>query len=95
MLNKEHLFNDYLKLMLFHIVIAFAVFMYRPIGRLFFIVAVVYFLGRIILVPSKYKTKEVLFGCAYFVGAEVFFRMTKSGLSYDCLLYTSPSPRDS
>ena len=47
----------------------------------------VYFLGRVILAPSSSKVKEILLACAYFVGAEVLFRMTKGGIAYEASKY--------
>jgi len=35
------------------------------------------------MAPSHSKTQYVLLACAYFTGAEVLFRMTKGGLSYE------------
>lgn len=46
-----------------------------------------YFLYRIIGAPEQYKTFEVLKACAYFVGAEVFFRMTRGAFSYEAGKY--------
>lgn len=42
---------------------------------------------RIILAPNQSKTIEVLLACAYFVGVEVLFRMTKGGLAYEASKY--------
>ena len=36
---------------------------------------------------NKNKLSFVLNGCAYFVGAEVLFRMTKGGLAYESSKY--------
>ena len=74
--------NDhYLGLVLLHIVIGFIIFLFQPLAKLYFVIVMVYFLGRIVLVVPSKKTQEVLLGCAYFVGAEVLFRMTRSGLA--------------
>ncbi len=48
---------------------------------LYFLFVVVYFLSRIFTL--KDKQKEVLIASAYMVGAEVFFRMTKSYFLYE------------
>ncbi|MDU8885456.1 O-antigen ligase family protein [Yeosuana sp. MJ-SS3] len=80
--------NDrYIGLVLLHIVIGFAIFLFEPLSRLYFLVVMVYFLGRIILVVPSKKTQEVLLGCAYFAGAEVLFRMTKGGIAYEASKY--------
>ncbi len=42
---------------------------------------------RIFLAPNQSKTIEVLLACAYFVGVEVLFRMTKGGLAYEASKY--------
>jgi hypothetical protein len=46
-----------------------------------------YFLIKIIFSANKDKTLNVLLACAYFVGIEVFFRMTKSSLAYESAKY--------
>ncbi|WP_240640229.1 O-antigen ligase family protein [Mangrovimonas spongiae] len=79
--------DNYLTLILIHIGMAFALHFFRPIGKLIFIGVFLYFFLKIILVPNQEKVRMVLLGCAYFVGAEVLFRMTKSGLSYEASKY--------
>lgn len=79
--------KNYIPLVLAHIAIAILVFNFNVVGRIYFIVALLYFLLRIILLPSSKKTSEILYACAYFVGAEVLFRMTKSGLAYEASKY--------
>lgn len=54
---------------------------FRPIMIVYFLVAVVYFLSRILTL--KNKQREVLIASAYMVGAEVFFRMTKAYFLYE------------
>ncbi|MFC5195480.1 O-antigen ligase family protein [Bizionia hallyeonensis] len=61
--------------------------MFRPLGKPFFVAAMVYFIARIVMAGNKRKTQEILLASAYFVGAEVLFRMTKSGLSYEASKY--------
>jgi hypothetical protein len=53
----------------------------------YFVGALVYFFAGIFLAPQSEKVYKVLLACGYFVGAEVFFRMTKSGLSYEASKY--------
>jgi hypothetical protein len=62
-------------------------FMSRPLSKPIFLILMVYFIGRIILAHDKNKTKEILLASAYFVGAEVLFRMTKAGVSYEASKY--------
>lgn len=50
-------------------------------------IAFFYFFYRIITVSANEKTIEVLKACAYFVGAEVFFRATKGAISYEAGKY--------
>ncbi len=86
---KQHFIqNDYyLSLVLLHIAIGLFVFLFEPLAKLYFVIVTVYFLGRIIVLPSSKKTREILCACAYFTGAEVLFRMTKGGLAYESSKY--------
>ncbi|WP_235835835.1 O-antigen ligase family protein [Cognatitamlana onchidii] len=63
------------------------IFLNRDLGKIYFILALLFFLRKIIVTPKREKSLIVLKGCAYFVGAEVFFRMTKSALSYEVCKY--------
>jgi len=67
--------------------IGMLVFFNESLAKVYFGIAVVFFLYRIILSPSHQKTFEILKACAYFVGAEVFFRMTKGSISYEAGKY--------
>ncbi len=86
---KQHFIqNDYyLSLVLLHIAIGLFVFLFEPLAKLYFVIVMVYFLGRIIVLPSSKKTREILCACAYFTGAEILFRMTKGGLAYEASKY--------
>ena len=79
--------ENYLGLILLHILMGFVIYVYEPLGKLIFLSLVVYFMGRIILCHESKKSREVLLACAYFVGAEVLFRMTKSTISYEATKY--------
>lgn len=79
--------RNYIQLVILHIVFGVLIFLFEPLARLYFIILLIYFLGRIILAESKAKTREVLLACAYFTGAEVLFRMTKGGISYEASKY--------
>ncbi|WP_231632435.1 O-antigen ligase [Mangrovimonas sp. TPBH4] len=70
-----------------HIVMGGVVFLYEPIAKLYFIGALVYFLWQVIMGPRRDTSYHVFLACSYFVGAEVFFRMTKGGLSYEASKY--------
>lgn len=50
--------------------------------------ALLFFLYRILFAPDNRKTIEVLYACAYFVGAEVLLRMTKGSIAYEGVKYT-------
>ncbi|OMP31179.1 hypothetical protein BKM32_08960 [Mangrovimonas sp. DI 80] len=63
------------------------VFLFQSISKVYFVGAVLYFIWKIILGPKKDKIFNVFLACSYFVGAEVFFRMTKGGLSYEASKY--------
>ena len=86
---RKTLYKDdyYLGLVVLHILLGFFIFLFEPLSKLYFIVIMVYFLGRIILVAPSKKTQEVLLGCAYFAGAEVLFRMIKGGIAYEASKY--------
>lgn len=63
------------------------IFLNEGIAKLYFFAAFIYFLYRVITVAENEKTMEVLKACAYFVGAEVFFRATKGAISYEAGKY--------
>ena len=71
----------------FHIFIGIALYFNESLGKLYFFGALIYFIYRIILVPDEFKTIEVLKACAYFVGAEIIFRITRGGISYEAGKY--------
>ena len=60
----------------------------ESLSKLYFFAAFGYFLYRIILAASSKKTIEVLCASAYFVGAEVLFRMTGGSFSYEGIKYS-------
>ncbi|TYA56669.1 O-antigen ligase family protein [Formosa maritima] len=78
---------SYISLVIIHILIGAIIFIFEPLGRIYFILAGIYLTAGIFLASSSDKTYKVLLACAYFVGAEVFFRMTKTGLSYEASKY--------
>ncbi|WP_431135853.1 O-antigen ligase family protein [Psychroserpens mesophilus] len=77
----------YIGLVGIHIAIGFLIYLNRDIAKIYFLVAVAVFLFRIINIQKELKTYEVLKACAYFVGAEVLFRMTRGSLSYEAGKY--------
>ena len=73
--------GNYVALVMLHISLGVVLYLYQPLSKLIFICLMVYFIGRIILAHDNNKTREILLASAYFVGAEVLFRMTKAGVS--------------
>ncbi|WP_235982404.1 O-antigen ligase family protein [Gelidibacter maritimus] len=71
----------------FHVALGLLIFLNESVAKLYFFAATFYFVYRIITVVGNEKTFEVLKACAYFVGAEVFFRATKGGISYEAGKY--------
>ncbi|WP_229719251.1 O-antigen ligase family protein [Winogradskyella schleiferi] len=70
-----------------HIALGFVIYLNESIAKAYFVIAVLYFLFRLITGAKNRKTFEVLKACAYFVGAEVFFRTTKGAVSYEAGKY--------
>ena len=70
-----------------HAALGVLIYLNESLAKLYFFCAVVYFMYRIITVADQKRTYEVLKACAYFVGAEVFFRTTKGSISYEAGKY--------
>ena len=79
--------DNYLTQVLFHIGLGIAIFMFEPLSKLYFVIAMFYCMWWIIMSSKKTTTRAVLISCAYFVGAEVLFRMTKGSLAYEASKY--------
>lgn len=79
--------QNYIVSILIHAVIGFLIFTFKPFSQFFFGLALFYFIATIIIAPDEKKTLEVLKACAYFVGAEVLFRMTRGGIAYESSKY--------
>lgn len=77
----------YITAIVFHILIGMLVFFNETLSKVYFALALVFFLYKIFTGPNHLKTFEVLKACAYFVGAEVFFRMTRGSISYEAGKY--------
>jgi len=67
----------------FHASLGLLIYLNEGLSKIYFSVALVFFLYRIIVAANHQKTYEVLLACAYFVGAEVFFRTTRGAISYE------------
>lgn len=77
----------YVVLIGFHILLGTLVFTFPFLSKVYFFSALAYFFWRIITLPSKQKTVEILKAGAYFIGIEVFFRMTHGAISYEASKY--------
>lgn len=77
----------YISAIVFHIFLGVIVYFNETLAKLYFLLALVFFLYRIIVAPIHLKTIEILKACAYFVGAEIFFRMTRGAISYEAGKY--------
>lgn len=79
--------NKYISLLLIHAVIGLLLYAFRPLSKFYFFAALIFFLVSIIVAPKSKKTTTVMTACAYFVGAEVLFRMTKGSIAYEASKY--------
>lgn len=70
-----------------HVVIGILIYAFKPLSKVYFFAALIFFLGSIIVAPKSKKTTTIMAACAYFVGAEVFFRMTKGSIAYEASKY--------
>ncbi|WP_235942626.1 O-antigen ligase family protein [Salinimicrobium oceani] len=73
-------------MLLLHFLIGFSIFIYRPLGKLYVLGALAYFL--FIVLQNKNKNNEALMGAAYIAGAEVFFRMIEAAPFYETGKYS-------
>lgn len=77
----------YYKLLVFHIVLAIGIFVYKPLALAYFLFIIVFFSYKILRASKKYKTFYVLLACAYIVGIEVFLRMNGGTVFYEASKY--------
>ncbi|MCL6219159.1 O-antigen ligase family protein [Zunongwangia pacifica] len=73
--------NQYLQLLLLHIAMAFAIYLYRPISVLLCHGILLFWL--IYILQKKNKNNEALMAAAYVAGSEVYFRMTAGMIFYE------------
>lgn len=78
--------SKYLLLIGFHIVLAFLVINLRILSLVYFVLVLVY--GIFSIINNKDRNNEALYFAAYFVGIEVFLRMTKGFVFYETGKYT-------
>ncbi|MFI1745833.1 O-antigen ligase family protein [Thalassobellus sediminis] len=77
----------YYKLLVFHIVLAIGVFVFKPLALAYFLFITVFFSYKILMTSKKNKTFYVLLACAYIVGIEVFLRMNGGTVFYEASKY--------
>ncbi|MEY8848364.1 O-antigen ligase family protein [Psychroserpens sp. XS_ASV72] len=77
----------YINAIILHILIGMLTYFNENLAKVYFAIALVYFLSKIILSEKSSKTFHVLCACAYFVGAEVLFRITRGSISYEAGKY--------
>ncbi|AXO81613.1 O-antigen ligase domain-containing protein [Olleya aquimaris] len=79
--------NNYLKLLGLHVIIGVLVYLFRPLGQVYFYGVISYFILKIISTKPQLKGFQIVSACAYIVGAEVVFRVTNSGPFYEASKY--------
>ena len=72
---------EYIKLLLLHIGIAYAVYLYEPVSLLYSFSVFAYFI--FIILQNKNKNNEALMAAAYIAGVEIFWRMTGGVVFYE------------
>lgn len=77
----------YISAVALHVFVGMIVYLNESLAKVYFFIALAFFFYRIIVSPNHLKTFEILKACAYFVGAEIFLRMTKGSISYEAGKY--------
>jgi len=72
---------EYIQLLLIHLGIAFAIYLYRPFSPLILFGVLAYF--TFIIIQNENRNNEALMAAAYIAGAEVFFRSTDGMVFYE------------
>ncbi|MBK5193492.1 MAG: O-antigen ligase family protein [Flavobacteriaceae bacterium] len=72
---------EYIQLLLIHIGIAFAIYLYPPISPIILAGVLLYF--TFIIIQNENRNNEALMAAAYIAGAEVFFRQTGGMVFYE------------
>jgi hypothetical protein len=80
-------FSLYYKLLVFHIVLAIGVFVFKPLALFYFLLITIFFTYKIFNASKKNKAFYVLMACAYIVGSEVFLRMNGGTFLYEASKY--------
>ncbi len=71
----------YVQLLGLHGAIAFVIYLYEPLGTLYFFCALIYFLY--VVLKSGNRQNQTLIAAAYMTAGEVIFRMTASNIPYE------------
>jgi len=69
-----------------HCIIAFLLFSIKPLGKIYLPIVVV--LSFFWIIINENKNNEVLYACAYIVGAEVLHRMTSNDFLFEIAKYS-------
>jgi hypothetical protein len=77
--------KKYIALLILHVLIGILIYLFRPLSTIYAIL--IFFVGLYFVVKSQNKNDEVLLVCAYYVGVEVFLRMTGGNLLYEYSKY--------
>jgi len=72
---------EYIQLLLIHLGIAFAIYLYRPISPIILFGVLAYF--TFLIIQNENRNNEALMAAAYISGAEVFFRSTDGMVFYE------------
>jgi len=72
---------EYIQLLLIHLGIAFAIYLYPPISSIILLGVLLYF--TFIIIQNENRNNEALMAAAYIAGAEVFFRSTGGMVFYE------------
>jgi len=72
---------EYIQLLLIHLGIAFAIYLYRPISPIILFGVLAYF--TFLIIQNENRNNEALMAAAYIAGAEVFFRATDGMVFYE------------
>ncbi len=83
--NQPQSFS-YIEILLLHIVMAVAIYLYRPISGIILFGVLLYF--TFIIIQNENRNNEALMAAAYIAGAEVFFRMTDGMVFYETGKYS-------
>ncbi len=78
---KNLLEVEYIRMLLLHVGIGFAIYVYEPLSQLYFFSIFAYFI--FIILQKKNRNNEALKAAGYFAGVEIFLRMTDGIIFYE------------